>query len=446
MWGLLIGARALDDNSFFTHLATGRLILESGIPSSDPYSFTAPSASWTVQSWLVSLVLGAADRVAGGLGVHLVIMALTTTIACLVWSLTRPARSLLARLGLAAMVVGVGAGTWAERPLLVGLVGLCLVVLAAEDRLDPRWLVPIMWVWVNSHGSFPLALVALGTYYVGRRLDGEPGTVERRALLWAVVGLVAGAIGPLGPRVLLFPVELLSHSEALSNVVEWTSPGFESSWDRLFLLQVVVAILLLVRKPSYRAAVPTVVFLVASLLAVRNVSVASIVLLPGMAAACRGLGRLDGAERSWVLSGSIGVVALLGLALVGATVSGPTYELGRYPVAAVAWMEDNGLATDDRRVAHQDSVGNFLELVKGTDANVFFDDRFDMYPLEVVKDYESLLNGDASWSAVLDEYDVDTVLWGGKLPLAQLLLESPDWQIAYRDPSWIVACRRGTCP
>ena len=36
--GALIGARPLRDNSFFTHLATGRLILAEGMPTADPYS------------------------------------------------------------------------------------------------------------------------------------------------------------------------------------------------------------------------------------------------------------------------------------------------------------------------------------------------------------------------------------------------------------------------
>ena len=36
-----------------------------------------------------------------------------------------------------------------------------------EGRLDPRWLLPIGWVWVNSHGSFPLGVVLLVVAAVG---------------------------------------------------------------------------------------------------------------------------------------------------------------------------------------------------------------------------------------------------------------------------------------
>ena len=68
---------------------------------------------------------------------------------------------------------GDGRGGWVERPLLFGLLALCLLLLAAEGRLDPRWLVPTMWLWVYTHGSFPLGLVAVGLLAIGRRLDHE---------------------------------------------------------------------------------------------------------------------------------------------------------------------------------------------------------------------------------------------------------------------------------
>ncbi len=69
--------------------------------------------------------------------------------------------------------------------------------------------------------------------------------------------------------------------DVLRQIVEWRSPSFANLWDRLFLLQIGVAILALVRRPRYRAALPLVVFTAAALLGVRNVGVASLVLVPG---------------------------------------------------------------------------------------------------------------------------------------------------------------------
>ena len=40
-WGLRIGLQPLSDNSLLTHIATGRIIFDTGFPHSDPYLFTA---------------------------------------------------------------------------------------------------------------------------------------------------------------------------------------------------------------------------------------------------------------------------------------------------------------------------------------------------------------------------------------------------------------------
>ena len=62
---------ALEINSFLTHLATGRLIIETGaVPSADPYTFTGYGEPWVVQSWLVSLLYGVVERMSGFGGIR----------------------------------------------------------------------------------------------------------------------------------------------------------------------------------------------------------------------------------------------------------------------------------------------------------------------------------------------------------------------------------------
>ena len=135
VWGLSLGLQPLGDNSFLTHLATGRLIVEDGIPRTDPYSWTAPGTEWVVQSWLASWIYGLVDDWWGSDGLRLLVGLLMGALAAMVWALTRPARSLIARIGVAALVVGVGVGAWSERPLLFGLVCLAVVLLAPAGYL-----------------------------------------------------------------------------------------------------------------------------------------------------------------------------------------------------------------------------------------------------------------------------------------------------------------------
>src|SRR5688572_33360769 len=94
--GVLLELQPLKDNSFFTHIATGRLILDRGsVPSTDPYTFTAAGEPWVVQSWLVSVLYATAESLAGINGVRLVVGALAGFLAALGWRLLRPVDGLV---------------------------------------------------------------------------------------------------------------------------------------------------------------------------------------------------------------------------------------------------------------------------------------------------------------------------------------------------------------
>lgn len=439
VWGLLIGIAPLVDNSFLTHLATGRLILDQGIPSADPYSFTAQGHPWVVQSWLASLLYGLADEMWGGTALRLLMGALTMAIGACVWRLTRPAVTLLPRLAIAGVAMGVASEFWSERPLLFGLLFLALLVLAANEEWDPRWAVPMMWVWVNVHGSFPLGLVAVALLALGRRLDGEAPRVELRLLAWASLGTILGVIGPLGLHALTFPIELLREQETLRNITEWKAPTFDTLGQRLFLLQVVAAVLLLVRRPTYRVALPMVVFTAAALLGLRNIPVASLVLVAGMAVGACGLGSLDGARRSLTTGVAAVAVGLLALLVVVAQLGQENFDLDSYPVDAVIWLDDQSLLGTETRLVSRDYVGNYLEAIEGDDVRVFMDDRYDMFPSEISQDYIQLVRG-LDPGAVLERHDAGIVLWDREAPFGAWLEEADGWGVVYRDDDWLVAC------
>jgi hypothetical protein len=439
--GLLIGLGPLNDNSYLTHLATGRIIWDTHhIPRTDPYSFTAFGHPWVVQSWLASVFYGAADKWWGPPGVLLLVAGVTTTIAALVWTLTRPAHSVNSRLLIVAPLLIIGADSgWVERPLLFGLLSLCLLLLAGEGRLDPRWLLPAMWLWVNTHGSFPLGLVAIGLMAVGRRLDHESPTTEVRALKWAVYGTLLGGINPLGPRLLVFPIELLRTQSVLSNIVEWQAPTFVHVGQRAFLILLALAIIAVVRRPSWRACLPLVVFAAASLLGARNVVVAGIVFVPGLARGLADIGTITGKERRPIFRPMAAALALVGVLAVVITASGSVYSFNGYPVAAVTWAQREGLLGPGARLVSQDYVGNYLESRFGTDVKVFIDDRYDMFPASVVDDYVRLNHGEPGWQEVLDRNGATAVLWAVDQPLGQLLAVSPNWRVVYSDQSFLIA-------
>jgi hypothetical protein len=443
LWGLAIGLRPIDDNSFLTHLATGRLILDHGhIPTHDPYSFTAAGHAFVVQSWLASLLYAVVDRVAGGAGLVLLMGATTALLGALAWRLTRPATDLLARAAAIVPVLVVASAAWSERPLLLGLVFLALVALAADDGLDARWLLPVGWLWVNTHGSWPYGLALVVLLAVGRRLDGARPTVELRALRWLAIGTLAGAVNPLGPRLLLTPLAVLQKSEAFHTVIEWQAPRFDQPWEWGFLATVALVMVALLRGRSWRLALPGIVFTVLALTALRNLPVAGIATLAPLAAGLRGAGTIPTTGRPQAGRVALAALVALGALMVGTAASRDGFALGAYPNDALGFLRDRGtLADPGRRLLAPDAVGNLLELRRGRDARVFFDDRVDMYPEAVTLDYRSLLHPGPDWEDVLDRWGITTILWERDTPLGALVASSPAWAVHWTDDDWLVADR-----
>lgn len=430
----------MGDNSALTHLATGRLILDSGIPRHDPFSFTAAGEPWTVYSWLASTGMALLDRAFGGNGIQLAHGLLTMCLGILAWLLTRPAGALAGRIIAVSLVLVVGNSAWPERPLLVALVLFGLLVLAVE-RDGPAWvLVPILWVWVNVHGSFPLAIVYLLVRLAGRRIDGPDVGRLPAHLKLALAGVVAGAVNPLGPRLLVFPFELLGRHDILGRVQEWRSPDFTNRVNLIMLVMVLFALVMAGRRRSWEDGLTGLVFGAAACLAIRNIAPAMIVLVPVVARGFQGLGRVRGEERSPVTAAMAVAIVAVGVAATASFLDGPAYDLAKYPERHVAWMEERGLLGE--RIAVQDFVGNYLTARRPPKAKVFFDDRFDMYPRSVIRDTLRLLDGGAGWDQALSRYQVDVVLWRKGTPLASLLAVDPAWEVVRQDKTWVVAVRR----
>jgi hypothetical protein len=445
--GTLIGARSLKDNSFLTHLATGRLILDHGPVHADPYSFTAHGAPWVVQSWLASVVYATADRVVGAGAIRLLVAVVCGLLLATLWRLTRPAEGLLARLAVLALVGGAQFAGWSPRPQIFAFALLAASLLVLVEGRSAWWLVPIFAIWVNVHGSFPIGLLAVG-------LTALALVIQRDApfprLVTASAAALAGAAGgglasPYGTGLLTFPVKLLGRSEVLKYIVEWQRPslGDITTWFAIALG--VAAIWSVVRRRAWGWIPLLLVFAALGAWSTRNLVLAAIVAVPALAPGFAGLGSFPSVPSATRRQSLVAGLIVTALVAVGIGVT-EDYDLGQYPVAAVTWAQARHLvAAPGVHVVTHDYVGNYLEWRYGAAANVFNDDRAEVFDLRTTKDYVSLLApyerlGD--WQAILDRYGADVVIWSGRSPgLVKALARSPEWHLGYRDADWIVACR-----
>ncbi len=446
--GMFLGSRPIRDNSFLTHLATGDLSRTQGrIPLADPYSYTGGGADWTVQSWFASMVYSFLADMAGVVSIQIFNGVLVGLVMLMLWKLTDSARPLLARVLILVPVMVIGDGQWSPRPLLFGLLGFVVLLQVLQEQRSVYWLIPVMWLWVNSHGSFPIAFVLIGAFGLGRMIDQrtsfekkwELPQPEMRVLWWTLLGLGLSMINPLGPRLLVFPLRLLTNQEALEGVSEWASPDFDSLAERSFLALIIGLLVISRLGARWRLVVPGILFAVSGLLATRNLSLASIVLLVAIAPSLQFKGSLRGHEQGFLPR------ALLGLVVAGAVLGSvmvrqnETLSLALYPVEEIDWLQERGLiAEPDVNIVQRDYVGNYMDYRFGSEARVFMDDRFDFFPQQVLDDHRILIRG-GDFAEVLERYDANVILWQNDDGFAAWLAEADAWDIAYEGENWLIA-------
>jgi len=234
---LLVGGGVLVDPDTYWHIAVGHWIIAHGaVPRSDVFSFTMPGAPWTTPEWLAEVLIA-------GLYDHFDWAGLVAATAfCVAAALALLLRELLRSLApIYAMIATALAWDLAQShllarphmftsPILVVWVA-ALVRARGADRAPSPWLVPLITLWANLHGSFMLG-IGLAGLLAGEAVLTAPNRPERlrTARDWAIFGglcVAAALLTPLGVEGLLLPFTLTQPSFALSVLQEWRSPDFQ---------------------------------------------------------------------------------------------------------------------------------------------------------------------------------------------------------------------------
>jgi hypothetical protein len=450
--GMAVGLRPLHDNSFMWHLRTGRWILDHGIPYHDPYSYTAHGAKWVAQSWLAELLYGVVNRASGAFGLRLLGGVVGFAIG---WTLYRVA------LHFAQDRVRAGAVTlltmacllnvWSERPLMLGILAMILVTVIVE--IPDTWLsrrpliaLPlVMWLWTNVHGTYIIGFGYIALHLIGRAIEGHPQSQARERVLFRAT-LVAAAvtiINPYGPDLILFPLRLMGRGEVLRDVAEWQSPNFRELGGQMFALFIVATLVLFARKKvGARDILVTVVFIGLGLWAVRNIGLAVVVVTPVLALLARNAHpRPD--ERKPVHRLMVGALVLTAVLGVLHAKTEDNWHLNAYPVAAYDDMLR--LHLENRQLYTTDAWGGYV--IARDKQPVFFDDRYDMYPIRVNNDYGAIAGVNKDWEKLLDHYQVDVIMWPRTSALVPALTTSPVWQqVPSTDNVAVLFVRRGILP
>lgn len=239
------------------HLATGRYILEHhSVPSTDIFSFTAPTAIWFNHEWLFQVIMAAIEGRWGYDGLHM-FQALLVGGTCAGLYLVFPhqARQRVFILPLLFCVVCIYQTRMTMRPDLVSvffmLILLHLVMFRRQKASSLVWLFLLQVLWVNVHHFFvfsPMIIfiawfcVQLEKLGLVRAQKGSLEPEQYRQDSWMLgsmflISIVGSLVSPYGLNGLIFLFKSIFHFSGEMSLFRMhigeLLPPWDSNIDRL---------------------------------------------------------------------------------------------------------------------------------------------------------------------------------------------------------------------
>jgi hypothetical protein len=448
---LFRGNDLLNDPDMFWQLKVGQRILEShALPYVDIYSFTRAGAPWISTSWLSQILFAKAYGLCGWAGV--VILAAAAAAAAFSLFVRRLRRDLpplycaliaLVAFSLAAQHILARPHVLAM-PVMVAWIG---GLIAASDRRVPPswWLLPLMALWANLHGSFVLGLVLIGPVALDAIWNVAPServSLARRWFVFGLCALAASCLTPYGWRSLAAAKDILELGVLLSHIAEWAPVSFAQVglFEACMMLMIGAALWRGVRLSPPRILL-ALGLLHMGLSHVRNVEVFAL-LTPLVLAAplSRQFGRANvidgGANRTPLAFAIVAAVALA--AVTWGAVS--TLQFGprgaTMPSAALAALKDRNAS----RVLNDYNFGGAM-IWRGMAP--FVDGRTELYGEAFgIDTFDALsLRRPDTLLALLARYHIDATLLAPETPAARLLDHLDGWTKIFADETAVVHVR-----
>jgi hypothetical protein len=451
MLAFLTALTPVEDSDLFLHLATGRYVLEQGVPRVDPFSHTLHGKSWLAHEWLAGTLLELLHR-AGGAGLLVWMKAcLAVVVLLLVRQLliSMEIESATARaVAMFAMSVAMK-NVLSVRPHLATLVFLPATWLLLQyAKKEPRWLVllvPMVLLWTNCHGGFILVGLPFGMMIVDWLL-GKPTPPVRALVLAGICCLAAALVNPQGYHMLAFPFRFNASAPHLKLVDEWSAPDFKKDWPHeAVLLSLILCPLLWPVRPSPGTVAGLLAGLHLSLQASRNQFLVGLlgapILAGSLASGVTQATLLAGVERRVNRldrhKGTLLPVVLLALALLPWAMRHNFVENRRFPAAAARWIRDHH--PPGNLLNEYDTGGYLIWSLK--DYPVFIDGRIEIYQEHgVLTDYLALIGLGKGWLELLDRYRIQVALLTEGSPLARAL-ETTGWPRTFAGHGTVVLTR-----
>lgn len=446
------GWTAAYDPDLYWHIVLGHSLLTHWWSGADPIAFTA-ALPWRPEAWLAEVgysALVSAFGYAGILGLRLVLEV--CFVGALLWALRRGRPAWVATVVFAAVALPGLFYLQQDRPQTISFVLLVPVgvwLLRGLQGVDPpRWWVVAgyTWLWANIHGMWVMVPVVCLLLMVARLLDaGRDGVPQAVAwLLRGVAAVVAAALTPMGPWVVLAPLRL---GAATKTITEWgpTTTAVLMTWSLiLVLLLLVVGWARGARRGSWGELLAVTALALFATNAERNVVVSAVLLAPLAAETLAGFSppRWLGTQRT-VPRAAVAVVAVLAVTATAYTYGQDRVINPRDPAHIAAT-----LAAQHRplRVLNDYNVSGFIRDFGGNGVRVAVDGRADRYGGPALAAYSSMMAGQGSWQEQVAALRANAAVLLSTSALAGLLASQDDWVQLQTDGRWVLLVPPGTAP
>jgi hypothetical protein len=173
--------------------------------------------------------------------------------------------------------------------------------------------------------------------------------------------------------------------------------------------------------------------------ALRNIGLATVVTLP-IAGRLWATERPRSRERSPLGWGFAAALIVLAFTWTSNASNAPAFNLSLYPVTALHQVQNKNLM--GRHLFTTDAWAGYVIAKYWPAQHVYMDDRYDMYPKQIVDDYNTIADVAPQWRATLDRYGIDVVVWPVKRALSQALALDSGWSKVYADKTAVIFVRR----
>jgi hypothetical protein len=480
--GLAIFVAPTDPDAWW-HLRNGQLVLESGVPHRDVYSWTAEGRPWLMQEWLTEVGMYGVKSAFGYGALSVIFGLLMAAGTALVYVLSRAhGAGRVPALVMVLFFAVFAAPTWGVRPQVLTPVFLgsffLLLTLYKQEKLSAKglWALPvIMALWANMHASYFMGIAMLGAFIFGEAANTVIYRPERPArinpLLLTLVGCVlATLINPYFIELWTYPLSYITggtENPLIRYTQEWQSPNFHDQGNLFFAASLIALALVGIARPAATEeertrwrwglrvridvthAILLAAFTILALQAIRLQPVYGLVALPllagSLARAWPIFSREGESQPSRTESIINGVVLAVGIILMAfwllnmpqaQTRAEPRADTGFvYPVRAGEYLA--GL-NEPVKMYNDFAWGGYLINRLYPQHKVFIDGRADMYREGIFEDHITVQNVAPGWREVLDRHGVDLVLTPPNRPLAYALASEEGWEVAYEDGESVV--------